>query len=347
MPSRLYRATLPLAATLLASPLALAAEPLKVFGLRLNDPEAPIFTTFTEATGVPVELVAMSMDELTEAFAVVGEGGEPPVDLLMVVDSGNIQGQLEAGWFQPIESAWLEERVPAALRDLEAGWSGYATRARVIVVNPDKLDWVPSSYEELADARLAGKLCLGSGASAYNASLASAMVAHHGEEAAEAWAEALVGNLARPSGGRDGELLAALAEPGDCALTLANHYYFMRMLTSDDDRERALAEGLELVWPNQQGEGAAGRGAYRNVAGFAVARGTPRAEDAVRFLEHTAGDTVQRDVAEGIFFPVVAEIGEVQAERRLGEARMDATPMSELGGHYAAARAILERAGWH
>lgn len=341
---RVVLASLPLLSSLvLAAPMAMADEPLKVYGLRLNDPDAPIFTSFTEATGIAIELVQMSMDELTAAF---DDGGEPPVDVMMVVDSGNITGQQERGLFQAIDSATLEERVPAELRDLEGGWSGYATRARVIYVNPDKVDWVPSHYEDLADPRVQGLLCLGSGTSAYNASWVGSMVAHHGEEAAEEWAAAVVDNLARPTGGRDGELLQALAEPGECAVTVANHYYYLRMLLSDDGEERELAEAVDLIWPNQEGDGAAGRGAYRNVAGFAVANGTSRADDARRFLEHTASDTVQLDVAEGIFYPVVEGSAESVAEQRLGAAKTDAIPMRELGQHHDTARQILARVGW-
>ncbi|WP_445156909.1 extracellular solute-binding protein [Halomonas sp. E14] len=331
----------------LAAPVAQAMEPLRVAGPRLDDPQAPIFTSFTEATGIAVALVTLPMDELAAALAESAQHGvEPPVDVLMVVDSGTIQGQVAEGWFQPVESTRLAERVPEGLRDLAAGWIGYATRARVIYVNPDKLAWVPQSYEALADKRLAGRLCLGNGRSPYNASLVSSMLAHHGEAGAEVWGEALMANLAQPTGGRDGELLRAVAEPGECAVTLANHYYYLRMLASDDAEERALAEQLELIWPNQQGEGLEGRGAYRNVAGFAMVRGTPHAEAALRFLEHTAGDEVQRDVAEGIFYPVVEGVSDVEAERQLGEARMDAIAMPELGRHYPAAVALLERLGW-
>ncbi|MCC5882535.1 MAG: extracellular solute-binding protein [Halomonas sp.] len=337
------RAALPLALTLLAAPLALAHEPLRITGPRLNDPQAPIFTTFSEATSIPVELVTLTADELAEAMA---SEGEPPVDVIMVVDSSNIHSQVEAGWFQSFESEWLVSRVPAELRNLEAGWTGYATRSRVIYVNPEKIDWEPQSYEALADERLAGKLCLGSGHSPYNVSLVSSMILHHGDAEAQRWAEALVANLAQPTGGRDGELLRALAEPGDCAVTVANHYYYLRMLDSDDSEERALAEQLELVWPNQHGEGEGGRGAYRNVAGFAMARGTSRAEAALRFLEHTAGDVVQRDVAEGIFYPVVADVSQANAVVQLGDASMDATPMEELVELAATARALLEQAGW-
>lgn len=337
---------LPLAA-LVASPLALAAEPLKIFSPRLADPEAPIYTTFTAETGIPVELVETSMEAFTDGMrAAAEEGATPPADVLMVVDSANIHRQREAGWFQPLESETLEARVPEALRDLEAGWSGYATRARVIVINEAKLDWVPESYEALTDPRLAGRLCLGGGASAYNTSLVSAMVAHHGAEQAEAWVEGLAANLARPAGGRDGELFAALAAEGDCAVTVANHYYLLRMLGGEEAEQRELAESLTLVWPNQAGEGLEGRGAYRNVAAFAVARGTPNADAARLFLEHTASGAVQQDVAEGIFYPVVEEIGPIEAVAAFGEATMDALAINAMGEQAETAREIMVRAGW-
>ncbi|CAM3925039.1 extracellular solute-binding protein [Vreelandella rituensis] len=298
---------------LIAAPLALADSPLRIYGPRLDDPQAPMFTTFTQAAGVEIELVQMSAEELDAAFQ---QGGKPPVDVMLVTDSGNLQQAVAAGMFQPVESERLGERVPAGLRDLDAGWAGYATRSRVIFTNPEKLDWTPESYEDLADEHLKGKLCLGGGGSTYNVSLVSSMVAHHGEDAAQAWVEGLMNNLAQAPGERDGALL------------------------------QATAETLNLVWPNQQGEGLQGRGAYRNVTAGALVKNTPNEADAVHFLEHLASDSVQQDVAQGIFYPVVDGLSASVAEQTLGNVTFDDIAMRELSERYAIARKIMQGAGW-
>src|SRR3989304_3269247 len=59
------------------------------------------------------------------------------------------------------------------------------------------------TYEELADPKWKGKICIRSGQHIYNNALFAAFVAKHGEAKAETWLRGVKANLAqKPSGGR-------------------------------------------------------------------------------------------------------------------------------------------------
>ena len=58
------------------------------------------------------------------------------------------------------------------------------------------------TYEELADPKWKGKICIRSGQHTYNVALVASMIANHGEEKAEAWLTGLRDNLATQARGR-------------------------------------------------------------------------------------------------------------------------------------------------
>lgn len=316
-----------------------SGTPLKVFGGRLNDPQDPLLTGFTAATGHPVELITdLQPPQVIAAL----KAGETPADVLMLVDSSTIQSFVDLGVLQPIQSTLLEQKLPAYLRDLENGWVGYATRARIIYTHPSVTD-VPARFEDLADPRFKGQICMGSGRSAYSQSVVASILEHHDEAYAKQWVEDVVANLAKPAGGRDGELLAAVADGSECRITVANHYYYLRLQQSDDPAERAIPEGLQPVFPNQ---GADDRGTYQNVMSFALVKDTPNKDVAQQFLEYLLSEQAQQQVARGIFYPAIAETQPVFAEEAFGKHKRDNTPFSNLGKQAATAAKLLQEAGW-
>ena len=61
------------------------------------------------------------------------------------------------------------------------------------------------TYASLTDPKLRGEVCIRSSGNIYNLSLLGSIIAHAGVEAAEAWAEGVVANFARPpQGGLEG-----------------------------------------------------------------------------------------------------------------------------------------------
>ena len=156
--------------------------------------------------------------------------------MLITVDAGRLWRAEQLGLFQPVKSAVLESRIPANLREPSGLWYGFSTRARVIAYNKAKVK--PGeirNYEDLADAKWKGRVCMRSSTNIYNLSLLGALIDHLGEAKAEAWAKGVRANLALEPKGGDTDQLKNVAA-GQCDVTISNQYYYARLLRSEQAR---------------------------------------------------------------------------------------------------------------
>ena len=331
---------------LLASGLVLVAvaatadddNVVNVYSARHYDTDLALYQRFEEQTGIRINLIEGGSDGLIER--IVNEAEFSPADVLITVDAGRLWRAQEAGVFQGIDSAVLNERIPTHLRDPEGHWFGLSKRARVIVYN--KAAGRPaglSRYEDLADPGLSGKICMRSSGNIYNLSLLGSLIEHNGEGSAADWAGGVVANFRRQPQGNDTAQLRAVAA-GECEVSVANTYYIGRLLGSDDPQDRAVAEGLGVLFPNQED-----RGAHVNISGAGVTRHAPHRDNAVKFLEYLTGDDAQRLFAEGNNeYPVVGPASGPIAS--LGEFKEDAVNAAVLGANQASAVKAYDRAGW-
>lgn len=330
-----------LASSLVFAALASVADDgnvVNVYSARHYDTDLALYERFEERTGVRVNLIEGGSDGLIER--IVNEAEFSPADLLITVDAGRLWRAQQAGVFQPVDSTVLKERIPAHLRDHGGHWFGLSKRARVIVYN--KAAGLPegiSRYEDLADPRLGGKVCMRSSGNIYNLSLLGSLIEHNGEGSASEWANGVVANFRRPPQGNDTAQLRAVAA-GECEVSIANTYYIGRLLGSDNPQDQAVAEGLGVLFPNQED-----RGAHVNVSGAGVTRHAPHPGNAVKFLEYLTGDHAQRLFAEGNNeYPVVGPASGPVAV--LGEFKEDAVNAAVLGANQALAVKTYDRAGW-
>lgn len=322
------------------SPLPAAAAEVNLYSARQEALIRPLLDRFTEATGIQVRLVSGEADALLKRLQ--SEGRNSPADLFLTVDVGRLHLAKEAGVLQPVSSPLLEEAVPPGYRDPEAYWYGLSLRSRVFVYAPERVDRGElSSYEDLADPKWKGRLCVRSSGNIYNQSLVASLIAHDGEAAAEAWARGLVANFARPPMGGDRDQIKAVAA-GQCDLALVNTYYLGGMLNSPDAAERAAAEQVRLFWPNQDS-----RGAHVNISGAGVTRSAPNRDQALRLLEFLVGEEAQRWYAEDNYeYPVREGVAVSATLAAWGEFRTDPLPLGELARHHGAALRLMDRAGW-
>ena len=115
------------------------------------------------------------------------EGANSPADVLLTVDIGRIDEAVQAGITQPIKSEVIDKIVPAQYRDPDGHWAGISMRARVIYASKERVKQDAITYEELADPKWKGKICIRSGQHIYNNALFAAYIAQHGEAKAEEW----------------------------------------------------------------------------------------------------------------------------------------------------------------
>lgn len=314
---------------------------LNLYTSRHYQTDEALYQNFTKSTGIKVNRIEAGDDAIIERMK--QEDARSPADVLMTVDAGRLWRAEQAGLLQPVTSKTLQERVPAELRHPEGLWYGFSLRARPIFYAKGRVD--PSTlrnYEDLADPRHKGKVCIRSSSNVYNLSLMSSMIAAVGPEKAESWARGVVANMARQPQGGDTDQLKALAA-GECDIAVANTYYFVRLMKSAKPEEKAVAEKIGVVFPNQSG-----RGAHVNISGAGVAKHAPHRDAAVKFLEYLASPEAQAYFAGGNNeYPVAGDSGAANRElASLGQFRKDSLNVSLLGRNQAAAQQIYDRAGW-
>ena len=317
-----------------------AKEPvLNIYSARHYQTDEALYANFTKQTGIRINRLDGKEDELVERIR--NEGSASPADVLITVDAARLEVADNLGLFQPVKSSVLEARVPAGLRT--PTWFSFSTRARVIVHNKAavKSEWV-QTYEDLADPRLKGQVCVRSGSHPYNLSLGAALIAHNGEAKTEAWAKGLVANFARAPKGGDTDQLRAVAA-GECGVTISNTYYLVRLLRSTKPEDQEVVKALGIVWPNQKTWGT-----HVNVSGAGVLKHAPHREAAVKFLEYLASDEAQGYFANGNNeWPVVkSAVAQNKELDSLGSFKPDTLPIGDLAKTAATAQKVFDRAGW-
>lgn len=313
---------------------------VNVYTHRHYDADRELYRRFEEDTGIRVNVQSASADELITRLE--AEGEDSPADLLITVDAGRLHRAKEKDLLQPVRTAILEENVPSHLRDPEGYWFGLTRRARVLVYSRERVDPEElSTYEELADPRWRDRILVRSSENIYNQSLLASLIAHAGPDAAEAWAEEVVENMARaPQGGDTDQIKDVAAGVGDVAIV--NTYYVGRLLTADDSGDRELASRVGVFFPNQNG-----RGAHVNVSGAGVTAHAPHRENAVRLLEFLTSEEAQERFARANFeYPVKPGVEWAPTLRRWGEFKVDTLSLATLGELNDDAVRTFDRAGW-
>jgi iron(III) transport system substrate-binding protein len=334
------------AAALLAlslMPIAASAETdtVNIYTTRQEVLIQPVLDAYRAATGAEVNVIFIK-EGLVERLK--SEGANSPADVILTADVGYILEADEAGLLQPVDSDVLEAAIPAAYRQSDGRWYGFSLRARPIMYSKDRIDPSElSTYEDLADPKWKGRICVRSSSNVYNQSLVSSMIVADGAEATEEWAKGFVANFARDPDGGDRDQIMAVAA-GECDIAIANTYYLGGMLTSTDNPEqKAAAEQVAVFWPNQ-----GDRGVHVNITGGGIAANAPHKDAAVRFLEFLTTEDAQRLFADVVNeYPIVAGMAPNETVDGFGVFTPDAVALEELGGDIRReAVEIMDRAGW-
>ncbi len=300
----------------------------------------PLLEAFTKSTGIAVNTVFVK-EGLPERVAT--EGDKSPADVLMTVDFGNLTDLLDKGVTQPVTSAALDEAIPANLRDPNGNWFALSLRARVLYASKERLGDLKSfTYEELADPKWKGKVCIRSGKHPYNTALIATMIAKDGEEKTRAWLEGVKANLARKAAGGDRDVARDIL--GDiCDLGLANSYYvgLMRSGAGGPDQEK-WGEAINVVLPTFEGGGT-----QVNISGAAVAKHAPNRDNAVKLLEYLVSPEAQAIYANANFeYPVRPGVKPDAIVASFGELKIDPAQLAEISKYRKRASELVDEVGF-
>ena len=271
-----FSATCALIAALVAQAgPAVAADALNIYSARHYESDDRLYDGFQEATGIPVNVIEGEGPELLARMRAEGKslaGRRLP--------HRRFRQSLARGEGEPC-SACIEAAghpYSPSLKNPKNLWFGFSTGARMIFFIPRASIQLGRPMNR-SPIEAEGKICMRSSSAIYNLSLMGALIAHWGPAKAEQWARGVVGNFARPPQGADTTLLQSVAA-GECAVTLANHYYFVRLQTSKVRGEQDAAKKLTPIFPDQEG-----RGTHVNISGAGILVSAPHKANAVKFLD--------------------------------------------------------------
>jgi iron(III) transport system substrate-binding protein len=297
----------------------------------------PLFDAFTKDTGIKVNVISASSG-LEQRIAT--EGANSPADVLLTVDIGRLQDAVNLGVTQPIKSEALDKAVPAQYRDPAGNWYGVSLRARIIYASKERVPQTTITYEDLADPKWKGKICIRSGQYIYNNALFAAYIAHHGEAKAEEWLKGVKANLAQKPSGGDRDVARDIAA-GKCDIGVANTYYWALMLNREAER-KPWAEATKVVLATF-----ANGGTHMNVSGVVLAKHAPNKANAMKLIEWLVGEQAQQMYADMNYeYPVRSGVAVNPTIAGYGTLKADALPIAKIAEQKKAAANLVDKVGF-
>lgn len=325
---------------ILTSMISFILADINIYTHRHYDSDKILFKKFTDITGIEVNVIKGSADQLIQRLQ--SEGNNSPADILLTVDAGRLVRAKDMGLLEPVSSKILTKNVPEMMRDSENHWFGLSVRARVIAYAKDRIKAHElSTYEDLADPKWRGKIVVRSSNNIYNQSLLASLINENGSKKALKWAKSVRNNMARKPRGNDRDQARAVAS-GVADLAIINTYYLGLLANSSDKADREVAEKLNIFFPNQNG-----RGTHINISGVAVTKSSKNKKEAIRFIEFLTDEDNQRIFSEANYeYPLDYNNSKSKIHLKWGRFKADNIDLTILGKNNAEAVKIFDLAGW-
>ncbi|SIQ01349.1 iron(III) transport system substrate-binding protein [Rhizobium sp. RU35A] len=318
-----------------------AAGEVNIYSYRQPELIQPLLDAFTKETGIDTNVLFLDKGLVERIKA---EGANSPADIILTVDIARLMEAKEGGVVQPVTgNATINKDIPSSYRDPDGDWFGLTTRGRVVYASKDRVAQNDITYEELADPKWKGKICIRDGQHAYNVALFASMVAHHGADYTEKWLTGLKNNLARKPDGNDRSQAKSIMA-GECDIALGNTYYVGLMMTNDQaPEEKEWAKSIKVLFPN-----AADRGTHVNISGMALAKNAPNKENALKLMEFLASGEAQKIYAEQVFeYPVMPGAEPSAIVKSFGPIKPDTLPLIDIAKNRKTASELVDKVGFN
>jgi iron(III) transport system substrate-binding protein len=315
---------------------ALAQGEVNIYSYREPQLIDPLLKAFTDKTGIKANIVYAGAG-LNERLA--AEGQNSPADLLLTVDAGRLSEAKDAGLTQPVNSSALKGAIPAQFRDPADHWFALTMRSRVVYASKERVKQDAITYEELADPKWKGKICVRSGQHVYNTSLIATMIANKGEEFTETWLKGVKANLAQKPSGGDREQARDIFS-GKCDIALGNTYYMALMAKNDKNPEqKEWGAAIKPLFPN-----ASDRGSHVNISGVAMAKYAPNRANAVALMEFLASEAAQSIYAmANNEYPVNPKVQPSEIVQSWGKLKPDPLPLENIAKYRKKASELVDK----
>ena len=318
---------------------AYANNEVNVYSHRHYDSDKSIYESFTDSSGIKVNIVKDKASALIKRLS--AEGVNTPADVLLTSDVVNLYRAKSLGLLQKVESKKLTSNIPPNLRDSEGFWFGLTKRARVIMYNKKSVKKSDlSTIEDLATPKWKGRLLIRSSSNSYNQSLVASLIVAHGQDETARICNGLVENMARAPKGNDRDqmrgVIAGLAD-----VCVVNTYYLGKLLnTPGQDAE--IGKQLGVFFPNQND-----RGSHINISGAGITVHAKNRSNALKFIEFLSSEEAQYAFSEGNHeYPVNPTVLASDLLKSWGEFKADELMLEEVGKYNSEAIKAMDRAGW-
>jgi iron(III) transport system substrate-binding protein len=256
----------------------------------------PLYERFTEDTGIEVKVRYGESAEL--AAQIAEEGGRSPADVFFSQDAGALGALSKRDLLATLPGEELD-KVDVHFRARNGTWVGVSGRARVVVVNRQKVPAaeVPNSVSAFTEPKWRGRFGIAPANASFQA-FVTAMRVRLGDDRTREWLTAVKAN--QPKIYEGNALIVRAVNDGQIDAGLVNNYYLPE-LAKEIGPDRIVAENHFL--PKED------PGALVNVAGVGVLRSSKDDKEAialVRYLlsrpaqEYFAGTTFEYPLATGV-----------------------------------------------
>lgn len=337
-PINTLRAALVPVALLAGTGTALADGEVNIYSYRQPELIQPLLDAFTKETGIETNVLFLDKG-LVERMA--AEGQNSPADVILTVDIGRLVEAKDGGVTQPLVDELVNKDIPAHFRDPDGDWFGLTTRGRVVYASKERVPETEITYEELADPKWKGRLCMRDGQHSYNIGLIASMIAHHDADYTETWLKGVRDNLARKPDGNDRSQAKAIYA-GECDIALGNTYYVGLMMTNDKDpEEKDWAAAMKILFPNS-----GDRGTHVNISGMSLAKYAPNKDNAIKLMEFLSSGEAQKLYGEQVFeYPVMPGVEPSEIVKSFGKIKPDTLALSEIAANRKLASELVDKVG--
>jgi len=246
----------------------------------------PVFRVFEQLSGIRVRAVFDTEETKSTGILnrLIAERSNPRADVFWSGDPVRPFLLMDSGLVEPYVSPQAQA-IPSAFKAADGTWTGFAARARVLLVNRERLGGrnMPQSVRELADPRWKGEAAIANPMFGTTTMHVAAWFSTWGEEETKAFLTAIKENQVR----------IASSNGAVKRLVVAGEVTFG--LTDTDDAFVAMQAGapVELVYPDQDDMGML-------VMPTAVVniRGGPNPEPARQLIDYLLSTEVEVLMAE-------------------------------------------------
>lgn len=292
-------------------PAETQAESITIYSGRNENLITELLDTFTKETGIQVNVRYGDSAEL--AAQILEEGDNVQADVFFSQDAGALGALAKEGLTRTLPTD-ITDLVDASYKSTNSQWIGISGRARVLVVNPEKVTELPTSYKDLIDPAWKGRIAIAPTNASFQAFITAIRITE-GDQEAEEFLVAMKENAVIFE---KNALILQAVEDGVVDAGLINHYYWFEL----QDQKGVGNMSSELVWFENQDAGN-----LINVAGVAVLSDNVSANVFVKWL---LGDTAQNYFVERTREYSLTGVPDIAGVKPFGDIKAPNIDLSDL-----------------